>query len=699
MDEETVLARNESRVMQQVGVWQIPPGASARVPLSVAQLMGGSVRVVEERAAAETATLYRNLCEEGCGHSLCILSRAITRELRGMGFRVDRHPWRPDMDQPRMTGRKGPNTGYFANSGTWEGPAGRWAWMHFDNSIAPRRHVEFLMRHFDGSICPSLAVKEALLDSGVPERMLAHVPNGIDGDLFRLDGDELDVPGVADRFMFLTTGAMSERKGLDAALAAYGQEFGAQDPVALVVRNYSYGQDGWCRELIDDWHRRLGERAPLVVYLYETWTPEQMAGAYRRAARLGAYLAPSRVEGFGLTGLEAMACGARLGTTGWSGVLDYATKDNAALFRYKLEPSNCNLILYDEDETPIWAEPRVSDIRRWMRRVFETKPDRKRLRGISDDVRARFTFRRQAEAIARVLGLRKGTGDAARGPGRPAMPRLSPVPAPGREGMETLGVGIPTRDRPQYLLMLLSGLLAQTRRPDAICVVDDGDGSLAADEAVQRAVAVWEQAGVPCEIVPGTGRGASPNHQVAAEVLQTDLILRLDDDLVPADAEFVERIYRQIAGRPEVGAVGGVYPRWNDGDPRVYAQTAHLPGMRNTVDDMRRGQVALQFHRYSDEAVVECEHLYSSWMYRRRALMDVGGFADCYSRFGQREETDASVRLRLLAGLKLLVVTNACAYHFVAPGGRRTEARREALQHDLRTFEERYAGWLRETAT
>jgi GT2 family glycosyltransferase len=262
--------------------------------------------------------------------------------------------------------------------------------------------------------------------------------------------------------------------------------------------------------------------------------------------------------------------------------------------------------------------------------------------------------------------------------------------------VETLGIGIPTRDRPGYLLALLGALFAQTKRPEAVCVVNDGSPALAGDPAMQQMAELWRTVGVRFEILKGTQRGASPNHQVALERLRTDLVLRLDDDLLPARPDFVERLYRLISGKAEVGAVGGVYPLAKDGEARHYGSDRGRPGMTNGLDDLLAGRAGLQFRRYEDEAVVDgCEHLYSSWMYRASYLQAVGGFADCYSRFGQREESDASVRLRLLGGHKLLVDVGAVACHFLAGGGRRPEGSRQRIQEDDAIFRRRVQEWRR----
>lgn len=688
-----VMVKNQTGVKQQAGSFIIPPHGTECIPVSLVASFGDSVEVLGAPEPS-TITIYRAMCKEGCGHSLCTLTRRVTPALEKLGVRVVREPWRAGVDQAPI------GKTLLCNAGTFAGPNGHWAWLHFDNSIAPRRHVEHFLSHWDGSICVSGHVREGLSASGVPAARLIVVPNAIDAETFSPDGPVMDIGG--DRFLFVTLGAMSPRKGLDAGLEAYGEAFTRRDNVLLFVKNYDYGRDVWCQELIAEWRKRLGKDAPEVQYSYQRgvgnneppWTEEQIASLYRRAAKHGAYLMPSRVEGFGLTGLEALACGCRLGTTGWSGQLEYAHEGNATLFGYDLQASENNHDLYEQDERPQWAEPRRADMVTWMRRMVAEPANRTQQRAIADEVRGRYTFERMAQGLAHALGVEVATG--ARQSVPPGAPLLTPPRTTPITKTETIGIGIPTRDRPGYLTALLSVLMAQTKRPEAICIVDDSDPLLLKRgdvDALKHIIERWRGENVRIDIVKGPRKGQAFNHQIAAEWLTTDLVLRMDDDLIPATPDFLERLYRLINQRPEVGATSGCYPMHYDGALHYWQQESAQAGMTNKLDDLLRGSSQLQFRRYQDEQIISCEHLYSSWLYRRQYMLDVGGFPTCYSRLQFREETDASARLFLLGGYRLLVDTKALAWHYAAKGGQRSEVRRERVDADDKIFRERMKTW------
>jgi GT2 family glycosyltransferase len=194
---------------------------------------------------------------------------------------------------------------------------------------------------------------------------------------------------------------------------------------------------------------------------------------------------------------------------------------------------------------------------------------------------------------------------------------------------------------------------------------------------------------VPAETIEGPRKGPHFAHQAALEALgdpvvsgaePCEFILRLDDDLVLESPDFIERLYRLAASDERIGAVGGVYIQPEFEGRIADAEMIGRRGYSTTVAGMLRGENSAQFYRYDEARTVEAEHLYSSFLYRREAMLEVGGFALCYSARGHREETDATHRLHL-AGWKLLMDTGAVARHErCAAGGLRDLASPEELE-------------------
>lgn len=236
-----------------------------------------------------------------------------------------------------------------------------------------------------------------------------------------------------------------------------------------------------------------------------------------------------------------------------------------------------------------------------------------------------------------------------------------------------IGIGIPTKDRPDYLAILLVCLLNQTWPQWDAVIVDDGGSPLfngASCWSLEVLLREVRRQGHAVEVIPGARQGPPQAHNLALQHLPHGLILRLDDDQAPCP-DFLEKLCAAMHGdrADDVGAVGGVYPFleevrcFEDYPPQVQTQS-----FQAGFD----ARVQCSLHRTA--AVLEVRHLHSSYLYRRDVVKQFG-FPTCYSPVGHREETETSLRIRL-AGYRLLVVTDAIAWHFKAPtGGIRSHCR------------------------
>jgi len=303
-----------------------------------------------------------------------------------------------------------------------------------------------------------------------------------------------------------------------------------------------------------------------------------------------------------------------------------------------------------------------------------------RRRGISDEILATL---RSSRAPSLRSTSRFAQDDSATGGPEGARRRL-----PG------LAIAIPTRNRPEALARLLESIGEQSALPEKIVIVQDGEepgGATLRPWLARQECRAYRDA---LEVIEGPRRGPHFAHQAALEHLSDcEFILRLDDDLVLESPDFIERLHRLARSDERVGAVGGVYPQPEFEGQAADAEMIGRPGCSTSIAGMLRGENSAQFYRYGDERVVEAEHLYSSFLYRRETMVEVGGFALCYSARGHREETDASHRLHL-AGYKLLIDTGAVARHErCGAGGLRDVAAPEELEAmreaDERLFVER----------
>lgn len=179
-----------------------------------------------------------------------------------------------------------------------------------------------------------------------PVRVLHH---GVDTGAFAY----LTRP-LRDTFTFGTFGHLSPRKGTDVLIQAFCSEFGPADDVRLVLKS---SRDARAYE-IDD---------PRIDVLAEAY---DSAAMLRLIAGFDAFVLPSRGEGFGLCGLEAMATGLPLIATGWSGPSEYLDPADSLALEYSLVDANGQ----ESNRTRYfgkWAEPDVDHLRVLMRWVYE----------------------------------------------------------------------------------------------------------------------------------------------------------------------------------------------------------------------------------------------------------------------------------------------------------------------------------------
>ncbi|HUX29154.1 MAG TPA: glycosyltransferase, partial [Thiobacillus sp.] len=217
--------------------------------------------------------------------------------------------------------------------------------------------------------------------------------------------------------------------------------------------------------------------------------------------------------------------------------------------------------------------------------------------------------------------------------------------------------GIPTRNREPMLGKTLKALLGQSLPPSLVIIVDNNDKPNTGKDKVGDT----EFIRVPCDFrMPGPEQGHQTVLRHAAR-RGFGVAVRWDDDLVP-EKQTMEALVRRIGVDKCVGA-GGMYPKPGE---------ARKSGPQGSGDGNPRH---LQFFAWDHEPggypVIERKHLYSSFAYSVSAALLAGGFCVEYSRFGQRGETDFS--LRLAREGRLVVDTAALAWHHWAPGGRRMD--------------------------
>lgn len=226
-----------------------------------------------------------------------------------------------------------------------------------------------------------------------------------------------------------------------------------------------------------------------------------------------------------------------------------------------------------------------------------------------------------------------------------------------------LGIGIPTRDRPERLETCLRAIHASTFQDFQVVVVDNNHRD-PVDPSLSQEV------GGRLRIMQGDQGYAPQSHNRALFALQgCEYVLRLDDD-IELEPDALEEMVDTLDYFPEAVAVGGCWIGRDTLQPLEPHRIEHLEGR--------------QMYRWEDLQLRESPFLHSSWMYRRAPMVSqgglYGGLETEMSPIAYREETLASRRLAAFTGKLLLVNPRAIGFHHWAEGGIRAYTRDQHLK-------------------
>ena len=191
-------------------------------------------------------------------------------------------------------------------------------------------------------------------------------------------------------------GSTFARKNPLAAIAAFRKAFGDRPDRVLVIKLIDNGAQA-ARHELDAAIAGSGN-----IRVIEGALPQADMAGLMAAADI--VLSLHRSEGFGLVPAQAMALGKPVVATGWSGNLDFMTRDNSALVSYSLVPvQDPEGAFYSDGQK--WADADVDEAAGWLRRLAGDADLRARMgAAAARDVTAKLSPKRFASAVTALIG-------------------------------------------------------------------------------------------------------------------------------------------------------------------------------------------------------------------------------------------------------------------------------------------------------
>jgi glycosyltransferase involved in cell wall biosynthesis len=249
------------------------------------------------------------------------------------------------------------------------------AWIIYqpwEFGIAPKIWTQLVNDQADQLWTPSKYIKRTYIRAGAAEEKIVVIPYGV-LPLPTRATEHKKILSTTKKFKFLLRGGLQQRKGPDIALKAYLSTFTSSDDVSLIYQSI-YG-DFYYKEIKNAAESpRPGQ--PEVVLIQTQFSSTQSEQIY---TEVDCYLAPYRAEGWSLTITEAMSAELPIIATEFGPDLDFTTGSN--LFYINATEELCQPPLcsadaraadgWEMDGKGTWAEPKVEDLAKLMRYVYQ----------------------------------------------------------------------------------------------------------------------------------------------------------------------------------------------------------------------------------------------------------------------------------------------------------------------------------------
>ena len=249
-------------------------------------------------------------------------------------------------------------------------PGGNAVWIHqqpWEFEGIPREWVPQL-NDADEIWVPSQYNKDSYVRNGVKESSIRVVRHGIENTKFDVLVEDYQLP-TTKSFRILFNGGLLPRKGIDVLLSAYSKEFTRNDDVVLVLHSV-YGDEFKVHQIFA---MQKDPTAPELIFLRDEMSELNLTSLYKSAS---VYVSPYRSEGFGITVLEAMACGVPVVVTGTGPSLELCSPETCSFVQSTpaacLLPPCGEMTVFGKPTVlqPAWVEPSVNSLAQQLRAAY-----------------------------------------------------------------------------------------------------------------------------------------------------------------------------------------------------------------------------------------------------------------------------------------------------------------------------------------
>lgn len=239
----------------------------------------------------------------------------------------------------------------------------------------------------DAIVVSSTFVQQLFVTEGVTVPVYV-VGEGVDTDIFNekdLIQDKTEVDTILDtvetEFNFLGGGQWlggnigEDRKGISLLINTFMEAFENDKRVGLVLKTFINNNSSPDKYYVKERLQEIkgDKKYPKIYVLSGDFKNNELTSLYHHP-KIKGFVSLTSGEGFGRMPLEAMACNLPVLITGWSGHMDYMSRNNFSLVDYVLDKVPNNVIrssggLFQPNMS--WARVDVKDAKRKMRKMYE----------------------------------------------------------------------------------------------------------------------------------------------------------------------------------------------------------------------------------------------------------------------------------------------------------------------------------------